>query len=194
MRRMRTNEWWDDRLDDIAVLRAGLNARDIDGTDAQIAEAYGMWSDEFYAAGWVSVGDTAPPSFVGWVEREWLAPASGEPSGADAAVREAPPISDTAVARIIEDVEAHCGMGHGAWDMVAARDLVEGFAAALGADTRRVNALEARGCVELVQNADGTWDIDPDPDLHARFPSLRAAIDGVLLPTVPGAPEEGAGE
>lgn len=50
-----------------------------------------------------------------------------------AAVREAPPISDTEVARIIEAVEAHCGMAHGAWDMVAARDLVEGFAAALGA-------------------------------------------------------------
>src|SRR5690606_40005983 len=61
-------------------------ARGIDGTDAQIAEAYAMWwSDELYAAGWMSVGDTAPPSFVGWVEREWLAPASGEPSGADAA-------------------------------------------------------------------------------------------------------------
>src|SRR5690606_37596563 len=55
-----------------------------------------------------------------------------------AAVREAPPISDPEVARIIEAVEAHCGMGHGAWDMVAARDLVEGFAAALGADTRRI--------------------------------------------------------
>lgn len=78
LRRVRTAEWWGGRLDDIAVLRAGLNARGIDGTDAQIAEAYAMWSDKFYAAGWVSVGDTAPPSFVGWAEREWLAP---EPSG-----------------------------------------------------------------------------------------------------------------
>lgn len=77
---------------------------------------------------------------------------------------EASPISDTEVARIIEAVEAHCGMGRGAWDMVAARDLVEGFAAALGADTRRIDA------------------------------PLRAAIDSVLLPTAPGAPEEGAGE
>lgn len=43
-------------------------------------------------------------------------------------------LTDEQVARIIGEVEARVGMGHGAWDMVKPGELVEGFRAALIAD------------------------------------------------------------
>lgn len=108
----------------------------------------------------------------------------------------ATPLSDAAVARIIEAVEAHCGMGRGAWDMVAARDLVEGFAAVFGADTRRVDALvEAlRDCEEvlrLIHEAAGPVPKDAPMPRTTSWGAWKAAREALGLPT---APEEGAGD
>jgi hypothetical protein len=47
-------------------------------------------------------------------------------------------LTDEQVARIVEEVEERVGMGHGAWDMVKPRELVEAFRAALLRDAPRV--------------------------------------------------------
>lgn len=85
MRRMRdlAPDWYSDRIDEIARLRAGLNAAGIDGTDEQIAEAYADYSDSHFAANWMYVGSAVDVRFVKYVEVYWLAPqgAAGQTEG-----------------------------------------------------------------------------------------------------------------
>ena len=40
--------------EDVARLRAILNARGFDASDGDIATAYAAWSEDYYAAGWMS--------------------------------------------------------------------------------------------------------------------------------------------
>lgn len=85
MRRMVSRTWLTEaHLADAGRLRAVLNAHGIEGTDEQICHAYADWSDDNYAAGWMSLGTDpehdheALRGFVGYVEHHWLAPDTGK--------------------------------------------------------------------------------------------------------------------